>query len=206
VAYIDPRSVISVQSELTSGEDIRWAGMPNPKVIFHSDDRLAIPFYLLWTGFWVYWEARALGYCGKDGSSGFMALWGIPFLVIGQYFVWGRFFVDAWLKRRTYYAVTNQRVLIVQDGWTRKVRFTYLESIPEIVREGMTIGTLWLGPRLPVIAGRRQPTRDTSRFKVDGHVPVLADVNDVDSVYRLIMELREKRKTRATRETLSYGG
>ena len=206
MAYIDPRSVTKVQSELTSAEDIRWAGMPNPKVIFHSDDRLAIPFSLLWTGFFIYWEAGALGYWGNGGRSGFMALWGIPFLVMGQYIVWGRFFVDAWLKRRTFYAVTNQRVLIVQEGWTRKVRFTYLESIPEIVREGMTIGTLWLGPRLPVIAGRRQPTRDTSRFKVDGHVPVLADVNDVDSVYRLIMELREKRKTTANPETLSYGG
>ncbi len=205
MAYIDPRSVIKVQSELIPGENIHWAGMPNPRVIFHSDDRLAIPFSLLWTGFFVYWEAGALGYWGKGGKSGFMTLWGIPFLVIGQYFVWGRFFVDAWLKSRTYYAVTNQRVLIVQEGWTRKVRFTYLESIPEIVREGTANGTLWLGPRLPVIAGRRQPTRDTSRFKVDGYVPVLADVDDVDSVYRLIMELREKRKTRPNLETLSYG-
>ena len=171
--------------------------MPNPKVIFHSDDRIAIPFYVVWTGFFVFWEAGALGYWGSAGRSGFMVMWGIPFLVMGQYFVWGRFLVDAWLKRRTYYAVTNQRVLIVQEGWSQKFRFTYLESIPEIVCEGARVGTLWLGPRLPVIAGRGQRTRDTSRFKIDGYVPVLADINDVKSVYRLIMELREKRKSRS---------
>jgi hypothetical protein len=202
LSFIDPVAAMKVQSELNSGENILWAGMPNPKIIFHSDDRLAIPFSLLWTGFFVFWEAGALGYWGSNGKSGFMAIWGIPFLVFGQYFVWGRFFIDAWLKRRTYYAVTNQRVLIVQEGWNRDLRFTYLESIPEIVREGTTVGTLWLGPRLPVIAGRRQPTRDTSRFKIDGYVPVLADVNDVESVYRLIMESREKRKSRPDPQVL----
>src|SRR5690242_8665153 len=136
VPFIDTLAAMKVQSDLNPGESILWAGMPNPKVIFHSDDRLVIPFSLMWTGFFVFWEAGALGYLGTNEKSEFMAIWGIPFLVFGQYFVWGRFFADAWLKRRTYYAVTTQRVLIVQEGWTRKQRFTYLESIPEIVREG----------------------------------------------------------------------
>jgi len=107
---------MKIQPELSSGELIHWAGVPNPKVIFHSDDRQAIPFSVLWTGFFVFWEAGAFGYWGKNGRSEFMVFWGIPFLVLGQYFVWGRFFVDAWLKRRTYYAVTNQRRLFCRKG------------------------------------------------------------------------------------------
>lgn len=206
MAIIDPHAAMKIQPELNSGEAIHWAGMPNPKVIFHSDDVKAIPFTVLWTAFFVFLEAGALGYWGKGGRNNFMVLWGIPFLVLGQYLVWGRFFVDAWLKRRTYYAITNQRAIILQEGWTRKLRFTYLESIPEIVREGTTIGTLWLGPRLPVIAGRGRPTRDTSRFKVDGHVPVLADIDDVNSVYDLTVGLREARRPRPNPPVLSYGG
>jgi hypothetical protein len=71
-----------------SGESIYWAGMPNPRVVFHSDDWAAIPFSLVWTGFWVFWEAQALSFWGKTsrpvGNDIFMELWGIPFLVIGN--------------------------------------------------------------------------------------------------------------------------
>jgi len=86
-----------------TGESIHWAGMPDPRVIFHSDDWAAIPFSLIWTGFFVFCEAQAFGFWGakpqRDGNL-FMELWGIPFLVMGNYFVWGRFLQDAWLKRR----------------------------------------------------------------------------------------------------------
>jgi len=45
---------MKVQTEMISGEKVYWAGMPNPKVIFHSDDWTAIPFTLIWTGFFVF--------------------------------------------------------------------------------------------------------------------------------------------------------
>ncbi len=113
---INSRAAMKMQPEMLSGENLHWAGMPNPGVIFHSDDWATIPFTLLWTGFFVFWEANALGYWGSSarhaGPSWFMVLWGVPFLVIGQYIVWGRFFHDAWLKRRTYYGVTGRRVLL----------------------------------------------------------------------------------------------
>jgi hypothetical protein len=193
---IDPRAAEKFQTELLSGESIHWAGMPNPSKIFHSDDWQTIPFSLIWTGFFVFLEGQALGFWPDSAKPSptdtFMVLWGIPFLVFGQYIVWGRFLEDAWRKRRTYYAVTNRRVLIIQETWKRKSQFIFLDAIPEIVREGDTTGTIWLGQKLPVIAGRRSPTRSMSRFDVGGQVPVLADIDDVDSVYRLILELREK--------------
>jgi hypothetical protein len=196
VGTIDPHAAIKVQPELTSGESVYWAGMPNTRVIFHSDDWYAIPFSLMWGGFMTFWEASALGYLG-NGSRGdpslFMALWGIPFVLIGQHLIWGRFLYDAWLKRRTYYAVTNRRVLVLQEAWTRKISATFLEQIPTIEREGMNTGTLWFGPKYPFIAGRRQKTRGWSRFSV-GDVPTFADVDDMDSVYRLIVDLREQVK------------
>ncbi len=195
VNAIDPRAAQKVQPELMSGESIYWAEIPNPRVIFHSDDWTAIPFSLVWTGFFVFWEAGALGAWGKSsrpgGNDTFMVLWGIPFLVIGNYMVWGRFLVDAWLKRRTYYAVTNRRVLVLQEGWKRKSSSRFLDAIPKIEREGTVMGTLWFGPKYPVVAAKGRKTRDMSRFSV-GDVPVFADIDDADAVYRLIMDLREK--------------
>lgn len=192
---IDPRAAMKLQPEMMSGESVYWAGTPNPSVIFHSDDWAMVPFSLLWGGFAIFWEAGALGYWGKGlrggGFSWFMAIWGIPFIVIGQYMIWGSFLYDAWLKRRTYYAVTNRRILILQEGWKRKTNSMYLESIPTIERDGTAIGTLWFGTKYPVIAGRGQKTRSMSRFEIKD-VPVFADIEDVGGVQRLVQDLRER--------------
>jgi hypothetical protein len=164
-------------------------------VIFHSDDWYIIPFSLLWGGFAILWEAGALGYWVNSTKGGtpsmFMVIWGIPFIVIGQYMIWGRFLYDAWLKNRTYYSVTNRRVLVLQEGWKRKTCSIFLSAIPTIEREGGTPGTLWFGPKYPVLAGRGQKTRNMSRFTADGE-PVFADIDEVDSVYRMVMDLRDK--------------
>lgn len=202
MTMVDTQAAIKIQRELMSGENICWAGMPDPKVIFHSDDWYVIPFSLLFAAFSIFWEAIVLGYWGSNGRRGepsmFMAFWGIPLILYSQYFVWGRFLADGWLKRRTYYAVTDRRVLLLREAWSRKFRFTYLESIPEIVREGASTGTLWLGPKLPFTTGRGsgKPSRGISRFKIDSAVPVLTDVDDVNYVYRLIMDLRETARKR----------
>lgn len=193
---IDPRSAEKLQPELLSGETIHWAAMPNSRIVFHSDDLYMIPFSLLWGGFAIFWEAGVLGYWGDTPPShaapGFFALWGIPFILIGQYMIWGRFVYDAWLKIRTYYGLTNRRILIVQDGWKRKTQFLFLEAIPLISREGDPTGTLWLGAKPPVFGGRSAGRQALSRLDVGGAVPVLMDIDDADQVYRLIVDLRDK--------------
>jgi len=207
---INSNAAMKIQPELMSSETLQWAAMPNTGIVLHSDDWTLIPFSILWGGFAIFWEAGVLGYWGdsarKHTAPSFFAIWGIPFVIAGQYFIWGRFLTEAWLKRKTYYGVTNRRVLIVQEGWKRKIRSCYLESISEIVREGEPTGTLWLGKKLPIFAGRGSPKRSMSRFDVDSFVPVLADIDDVDSVYRLIMDLREEVRKQAGRgeQNLSY--
>lgn len=208
MSTIDPRAAQKIQPELMSGESVYWSGMPNPRVIFHSDDWTAIPFSLIWTGFFVFCEAQSLGLWTTASRSAekntFMVFWCIPFLLLGNYMVWGRFVADAWLKRRTYYAVTNRRVLILQEGWKRKTSATFLGMIPNIEREGTSTGTLWFGPKYPILAGRGQNKRSMSRFSI-GEVPVFADIVDVDSVYRLVMDLRDKDAgARLPHKTLTY--
>jgi hypothetical protein len=174
------------QHELMPSERLLWSGRPNPSVIFHSDDWYVIPFSLVWTGFFVFWESGAV-----RNHSTFMTLWGVPFLLFGQYFVWGRFIYDAWLKRRTYYAVTDRRVLIFQEGLTQRSNTIYIEAIPSIEREGDLTGTLWFGPKLPIMGYRGSAKRDISRFAL-GDVPVFADIDDVNFVFSLVTELKQK--------------
>jgi hypothetical protein len=202
---IDPQAATKLQPELFSGERIQWAAMPNPRIIFHSDDWYIIPFSLLWGGFAIFWEAGVLGIWESNSKSHpfswFMSLWGIPFILIGQYMIWGRFVWDAWLKRRTFYAATNRRILVLQEGWKRKFQFTFLESIPEISREGDDIGTLWLGTKLPILGTRGSSKRSTSRFSVGDGVPTLADIENVDSVYHLILDLSEQARKQSQPQT-----
>jgi hypothetical protein len=193
---IDPLAAMKLQPELSSGETIYWAGMPNANTIFHSEDWYLIPFSFFWGGFAIFGESGVLGIWGNQSqhhpAPRFMILWGLPFVVIGQYLIWGRFLYDAWLKRRTYYGITNRRVLILQEGQKRKTQFSFLESIPEITQEGDDIGTIWLGTKQPIFGTRQSGTSSWSRFSVGGSVPKLSDIDGVNSVYRLILDLREQ--------------
>ena len=85
---------------------------------------------------------------------------------------------------------------------------TFLAHIPHILnieREGEETGTLWLGTKYPILGSRGSPKKSMGRFEAKGTL-VLADIADVDSVYRLIVELQGKATpTYPTPQTFSYG-
>ena len=75
------------------------------------------------------------------GAGPFFALGGIPFVIIGLYFIFGRFIYKARRKRRTIYAVTNQRVMTIVTGrHDESVEATYLRSIPTISTSAVSSG------------------------------------------------------------------
>jgi hypothetical protein len=192
-------SIVAVQPELLSGESIVWAGQPNTGVIFHKQDLYMVPFSLLWGGFAIFWEAGVSGLWGSNGNPGipwsFGMLWGIPFVVAGQYLIWGRFFYDAWLKRRTYYALTNRRVIVVQNGWSRRMASSYLDSLPNLVKEGGAngVGTLRFN-QADSLSSRQRQFSGWNALSV-GDVPTFVDVEDVDSIYRLISDGRDRARS-----------
>jgi hypothetical protein len=188
-------TVVEIQPELTNGESVVWSGQPNPSIIFHKEDLFLIPFSLLWGGFAIFWEAGVSGFWGskthQNGSWSFGILWGIPFVLIGQYLIWGRFFYAAWLKGRTFYAVTNQRVIVIQNGWKRQMASSYIDTLPNLIKERSSdgIGTLRFAQSQPT-SGRAQ-WGAWNGLSVGG-VPTFVDIAEVDTVYRLISDLREK--------------
>src|SRR4051812_30298540 len=74
-----------------------------------------IPFSLLWLGFALFWEWSVLG----SNAPLLFRLWGIPFICIGLYNAFGRFWVAAREAERTFYAVTNQRILVQSGAFSR---------------------------------------------------------------------------------------
>jgi hypothetical protein len=64
----------------------------------------------------------------------------------------GRFFHDAWRRNRTLYALTDQRVIIVDGGIQQRLRSLPLRTLPEIsiTDERAGRGTITFGsPTLP---------------------------------------------------------
>ena len=109
----DPHQVIG--NELDPGERLLWSGQPRRGIVFRGTDVFMIPFSLLWGGFAIFWEAAVLwgGHHGQGKVPFFFALWGVPFILIGLYLIFGRFLVDAAQRENTYYGLTDRRAIIV---------------------------------------------------------------------------------------------
>lgn len=117
-----------VSRELAGGERLVWTGQPAPGMRLRSSDLFLIPFSILWGGFAIFWESMAF----TSGAPLIFRLWGVPFVLVGLYLMVGRFFHEAWLRARTYYALTSERVLIVKGGFGRTVTSLRLETITDL--------------------------------------------------------------------------
>jgi hypothetical protein len=195
---VNADSQLVIQPELTSGERILWAGKPNTGVVLHREDRFLIPFSLFWGGFSVFWEMGVAGDWGPiSHSSPWISgmIWGIPFVLIGQYLVWGRFLYAWWLKKRTHYAVTDRRVIAIQLGSRRRVASVFLDTLPTLIKERgpKDTGTLRFADPEPAWSSR-SGWGIWNPVAVEG-MPTLLDIDDVDSVYRLVSHLREKSRS-----------
>lgn len=127
-AYLEYNPQRVIRAELAPGEEVLWAGQPPTGLRLRAADAMLIPFSLLWGGFAVFWEVMVL----KSKSPGIFALWGVPFVLIGLYLIFGRFFVDAFLRARTFYGVTSNRILIIRPAFPRRTVSLTIRNLPEI--------------------------------------------------------------------------
>jgi hypothetical protein len=97
-----------IMAHLREGEQLLWVGRPDPRVRFTKADGFLVPFSILWGGFAVFWEAGVI----VSGAPPLFTLWGIPFVLIGLYFIFGRFIVKRRRKLATVYGVTPSRAIV----------------------------------------------------------------------------------------------
>ncbi|MGA8005696.1 MAG: hypothetical protein WCA17_06325 [Burkholderiales bacterium] len=109
-------------------ETLIWSGQPKQGVIFRASEWLMMPFSLLWGGFAFFWEWQVI----HSDAPAFFVLWGIPFVLIGLYLIFGRFFVETKQRERTIYGVTNERILIISGLIGRKVKSLSLRTLSDL--------------------------------------------------------------------------
>lgn len=138
-----------VAQALDSGESLIWSGAPRQGLVLRPSDAYVIPFSLMWGGFAIFWEVGVLRMQGPN--VGFMSIWGIPFVLMGLYLIVGRFFVDARIRAKTYYGLTNRRAIIISGLFSRTINSLPLRTLADIsLRERSDrSGTILLGRPLP---------------------------------------------------------
>lgn len=145
-----------LRAELKPGETLLWSGKPRGGIKFRTSDFFLIPFSLIWGGFAIFWEVMACAAFFGTGNFNHgqpaafaivFPLWGIPFVLVGLYFIFGRFIVDAKSRERTWYAVTDQRVIIITTLFGQKVRSLNLRQLSEIALDAKAdnSGTITFG-------------------------------------------------------------
>jgi hypothetical protein len=159
-----------------------------------------IPFSLLWGGFAIVWEYGVSGHFDNahpthnTGVINFMTLWGVPFVLAGQYFIWGRFFYVAWRKARTFYGVTNKRVLVLSRAPGRRLSDGYLRSLTSVTLTTRTdgVGAIEFAPEPETgsmwgyFGGRRRNNLDIDLSRL-----AFFDIEDAKSIYQMIQNQRE---------------
>jgi hypothetical protein len=176
----------ALRPELGPGEKLLWAGRPLGGIRLRAGDALMVPFSLMWGGFAIFWELMVI----RANAPPLFRLWGIPFVLIGLYLIVGRFFVDAYLRGRTVYGLTNQRAIIASGLFSRQTRSLPLRSISDMTlteRDDRT-GTITLGPSIAQysrLVGSGWPV--SGRYQG----PAFDLIEDVRSVYDRIRAAQE---------------
>lgn len=132
--------LIVMQREMRPGERLLWADRPvslRPHAMQHIVTGLfGIPFL----AFALFWTAMASGMLlGPSGGTGtafdyLFPMFGLPFILVGIGLVLSPFW-GMWKGRQSIYALSDQRVIVLQGGRSRSVQSWSLEDIAEITRK-----------------------------------------------------------------------
>lgn len=177
---------MSDQTTMMSNERTLWSGEPGHGLYFQPLDLFLVPFSLVWCGFAIFWTRTV----SSTGAPGFFDLWGLMFVAVGLYFVFGRFVVDMWVRSGTHYSVTDRRILIDRGGpFPRQIAISLADLPPVSLRGGaFGQGTIRFGESYNAWGGSRgfgawSPSLDPT--------PQFIKVDNAKDVFDLINRARD---------------
>ncbi len=195
-----------LDSYLDPGEQLLWSGQPKQGVRLQAADAFMIPFSLVWGGFAFFWEASVLGLTSftshqrvpvHSGVPIFMAIWGIPFCLVGLYIIFGRFFFDAYARNRTWYGITDRRVIVLKSSFNTNISsidYINLTNLNLLERKDNSGDILFglPGPWGSMAGASGWPS--SRRYPLTPGFYLLPQAR---TVYNLIRELQQKARSRA---------
>ena len=137
-----------VARELAPSEKVLWAGQPRRGPVLRGYDAFALPFGLMWLAMVVVMLSK-IPRTPRVDLVGIVVV--LVFVVVGLYLAVGRFLVEAKQRSRTFYAVTNDCIVIVSGLMSRTMKSIDLRTLSEMAlserRNGS--GSILFGPTSP---------------------------------------------------------
>jgi len=175
-----------VKQELDSREQLLWAGQPRKGLALRASDAMMIPFSLLWGGFAIFWEYSVI----HSSAEWFGIIWGIPFVLVGVYVIFGRFVFDSWQREGTVYGITDQRVIIVSELFSRKtisLDISKLQSVTLQLKADES-GTITFNAGAP----QSSFTITWGNRRKEPEAPAFEMIQDAQKVYLIIREAQRR--------------
>lgn len=169
------------ENELSTNEEILWTGQPNDSMHFTKSDLFFIPVSILWLAicFWMRSTANTAGLSN--------ILLDLVFPAVGLYYLFGRFILKNYRKKKTYYAVTNKRAIVVSEAFAREVTSYFFDHTSKI-RKSLRAnghGTLQFGE-----SDWRADFQGNTGLDISNNTSVnFYDIPDIEAVHKLIADL-----------------
>ena len=181
----DPKT--ELRPHLDSGENLLWSGQPKKGIVFRTVDVFLIPFSVIWCGFAIFWFTTAL----TSEAPFLFAMFGIPFVVIGLFFVFGRFIIDAKQRDNTSYGITEHRIMIKSGIMSKKIQSLNIQTLSDIEysEKHDGTGTISIGPKNPMMIWGN----GMNWWPGIKSSPQLEMIPNVRKVYNQIIELQKKK-------------
>lgn len=161
-------------------ETILWTGKPKSGILIRDADIILIPMSIILLGFSI-----ILDYVLIHFESNFIFKFiGVTFALLAIYMGGMRFLFDALKRKRTFYCITNKRVLVI-SGKKGKVKTLPLKNIDRLDKTEEKDGSGFLifgntNPLWPWLFG--------GFYLVGENVPGLETLPNVKEVFRILEE------------------
>ena len=183
------------RDRLLEDEKILWSGRPDPGMHFTLMDLFLVPFSLQWGGFAIYSQLSEFIFdTGQEDIDITFALFGSLFVLVGLYLIFGRFIYKRWRKLRTYYAITNHRILALYTAFGKHYLELDIKSVTEINIRTWADGKGFLifNEGKSSFFNGNQFYRNTGMdiFSYFKYPLALYDIPNANEVYRLIVDTK----------------
>lgn len=171
---------------LSEGEELLWTGQPDPRNILNTRDIITIPFILaVGIPLTLILPPGVLVYA-------FAALaW-----LLAAIYLTGRFYSRYRAKKRTRYALTSRRALVLslRDDEAQVIKNLPFESIVAVThtQKSDELGTVAFEPVMPdkIKISRDKYSLGLNSPVFNAEAPAFFDIRDAEEVYKTIYQIR----------------
>ncbi len=137
-----------IQPEMATTERLMWSGRPVQGLRFRKQDVPTVLFGMAWTGFALWWTWSVW----QEEADLIPTAMGSVMVLIGLHQFIGQFFLDSYVRARTFYGVSDQRMVILKTVPTRNVQSLSLSELPDVTldTEGIDGGVIQFSPDVTV--------------------------------------------------------